>query len=271
MTLNIEQLMEINKTRWNEKVEANQKSPVYDVQGFLFGKSSLLPIEVREVGDVRGKDLLHLQCHFGMDTLSWARRGARVTGVDFSPEAIKKARELSEEVSVHAEFIESNIYDLVSNLQGQFDVVFTSYGVICWLPDLKGWARIISRYLRPGGFFYMVESHPFGSLIDENCPDFFKAGYPYFSKDALLFEDDVPIIDSGHEFKNKKRYEWMHPISEIINALVDEGLRVDFLHEFPYCFFPMHPAMELREDGYWYLPEKNFNVPMLFSLKATKM
>jgi len=263
--------MEINKKRWDEKVHANQKSPVYDVQGFIPGATTLLPIEVREVGDVAGKELLHLQCHFGMDSLSWAREGARVTGVDFSPEAIKKAQELSAQIGIQATFIESNIYDLESNLQGQFDVVFTSYGAICWLPDLKSWARIISNYLRPGGFFYIVDIHPFGNLIDENSPDFFKASYPYFTKEALMFDDDVPMIDSDYEFENKTRYEWVHPTSEIINALIDEGLRIDFMHEFPYCFFPIHPAMELREDGYWYLPEKDFNVPMLFSLKASKM
>ncbi|HUT27116.1 MAG TPA: class I SAM-dependent methyltransferase [Methanomassiliicoccales archaeon] len=271
MTREEDPLMDINKKRWNEKVDANLKSPIYDVDGFLSGASSLLPIEVREVGDVAGKDLLHLQCHFGMDSISWAGEGARVTGVDFSPEAIKKARELSAEIGIPATFIESNIYDLERNLEGQFDIIFTSYGAICWLPDLDDWARLIVKYLRPGGFFYIVDIHPFGNIIDENCREHFKAGYPYFSKNPLMFDDDVPIIDSGHEFKNKRRYEWMHPVSEIINALVDEGLIIDFMHEFPCCFFPMHPAMELREDGYWYLPEKDFNVPMLFSLKASKM
>ena len=117
-------LMEINRKRWGEKVQANQKSPVYDVQGFISGATTLLPIEVREVGDVAGKDLLHLQCHFGMDSLSWAREGGRVTGVDFSPESIKKARELSAQIGIPAKFIESNIYDLERNLEGQFDIIF---------------------------------------------------------------------------------------------------------------------------------------------------
>jgi SAM-dependent methyltransferase len=264
------ELMEVNKRRWNEKVQANQVTPVYDVEGFINGASTLLPIELLEVGPVQGKDMLHLQCHFGMDTLSWARMGARITGVDFSPDAISMARELSLRTGVPAEFLECNIYDLDRLGLGKFDVIFTSYGVLCWLPDLGPWARWISDHLRPGGFFYVVDNHPFGSLIDENCRDFFRASYPYFSKEPLMFDDDVPIIDDGHEFRNKTRYEWMHPISDIVNALADSGLRIEFLHEFPFCFFPMHPSMVKGEDGYWHLPG-NFYVPMLFSLKAKKM
>lgn len=269
--MNDERLMEINKKRWNEKVHANQKSPVYDVQGFLEGKSTLLPIEVREVGPVEGKDLLHLQCHFGMDTLSWARMGARVTGVDFSSDAIRMAKDLSARIGVDSEFIESNIYDLEKKDLGQFDIIFTSYGVLCWLPDLRPWAQWISEHLRPGGFLYVIENHPFGSLIDEKCPDFFKASYPYFSKGPLMFDDDVPIIDQGHQFQNKERYEWMHTMSEVIGVLIDHELHLDFFHEFPFCFFPMHPSMELGDDGYWHFKDDLFNVPMLFSLKASRL
>jgi len=267
--MNIDQLFEINKKRWNEKVHANQSSPVYDVQGFLAGRTTLLPIEIEEVGPVKDKDLLHLQCHFGMDTLSWARKGARVTGVDFAPEAISMAKELSARTGVAGEFIESNIYDLDQTDLGSFDIIFTSYGVLCWLPDLGPWAKWIAEHLRPGGFFYVIENHPFGSLIDERCPEFFKASYPYFSKEPIMFDDDVPIIDQGHEFQNKARYEWMHPISEVVNVLIDNGLHIDFLHEFPFGFFPMHPSMVQGNDGYWHLP-KQFDVPMLFSAKASK-
>ncbi|NLX48060.1 MAG: class I SAM-dependent methyltransferase [Euryarchaeota archaeon] len=268
-SVDIDKLLEINKRRWNEKVLANQNSPVYDVQGFLKGRSTLLPIEVMEVGPVNGKGLLHLQCHFGMDTLSWARMGARVTGVDFSPDAIAMAKDLSERTGVPARFIESDVYDMGSKGLEKFDIIFTSYGVLCWLPDLDPWAEWISDHLRPGGFFYVIDNHPFGSLIDENCPDHFEAAYPYFSKEPMRFDDDAPMIDQGHEFRNKERYEWNHPISEVVNSLIDNGLRIDFLHEFPCCFFPMHPSMVKGTDGYWYLPEA-FDVPMLFSLKATK-
>src|SRR5512136_2825848 len=136
------------------------RSPFYDVAGFKAGKNSLKSVELAEVGDVGGKRLLHLQCHFGMDTLSWARLGARVTGVDYAPQAIDLARELAREAGLEADFICASIYDLPERLTGTFDIVFTSYGVLCWLPDLPAWGRVIAHFLRPGGIFYIADGHP---------------------------------------------------------------------------------------------------------------
>ncbi|MCG7841562.1 MAG: class I SAM-dependent methyltransferase [Methanomassiliicoccales archaeon] len=266
---NVDEMTAANLRRWDEKAQANWNSHYYDLDGFLRKKDSLLPLEVREVGDVNGKNMLHLQCHFGMDSLSWAGRGATVTGVDFSAEAIRLARELSRKIEVPAKFINSNVYDLESVLQTEFDIVYTSYGVLCWLPDLGEWGRLIAKYLRPGGFFYIVEGHPFGNMIDENVLDHFQAGYPYFDESPEMFDDDH-VVDQGHDFQNKERFEWFHSMSEIINSLVSQGLHLEFVHEFSSCFFPMHPRMQRHDDGYWYLPEGEFNVPMMFSLKASK-
>ncbi|MCX6651070.1 MAG: class I SAM-dependent methyltransferase [Methanomassiliicoccales archaeon] len=262
-------MMLVNLRRWDEKARSNWNSRYYDVSVFLQKKDSLMPVEKREVGEVKGKDLLHLQCHFGMDTLSWARLGANVTGIDFSPEAIALARELSARVGLPGRFIQANVYDLDKILSKKFDIVFTSYGVLCWLPDLKEWGRLIAERLRPGGFFYIVEGHPFGNTIDDTRSDRFQTVYPYFSGPPVRFDDDHPM-DEEHEFQNKERYEWFHPLSDIVNSLTAEDLHIDFLHEFPQCFFQMHPDMVQREDGYWYFQKGGFDVPMLFSIKASK-
>lgn len=262
-------MMEVNLLRWNEKALANQTSRFYDLEGFLVKKDSLLPIEIEEVGNVTGKDLLHLQCHLGMDTLSWAGRGAKATGVDFSPQAIRIARELSHGIDVPVKFIESDIYRMDSVLDQEFDIVYTSYGVLCWLPDLREWARLIAKRIRPGGFFYIVEGHPFGSIINDRDIDSFYIEYRYFNDEPYRFDDDHPI-DEGQELQNKERFEWSHTISEVVNVLLEQGLRLDFLHEFPFCFFPMHPCMERGDDGYWHVPEGNISIPYMFSLKASR-
>jgi SAM-dependent methyltransferase len=153
----MERHMQTNLARWDELVGVHMRAPeVYDLDAFRAGRSTLKPIEIEEVGDVRGKRLLHLQCHFGMDTISWARRGAAVVGVDFSAEAISLARELDADLGAGAEFVCSDIYDLPGKLEAAFDVVFTSYGVLCWLPDLAAWGKVISRLLAPGAFFLLL-------------------------------------------------------------------------------------------------------------------
>ncbi len=266
-----EEYFEANMKRWNERVEINAQSKFYNLEGFIKGKSSLLPIEVRELGDVKGKSLLHLQCHFGMDTLSWARKGAKVTGVDFASEAIKLARELSEELKISADFVETNIYDLSKKLDKKFDIIFTSYGVLCWLPDIKKWAEIIAHFLKPGGIFYIIESHPFGLIIDEEYPKRIQTGYPYFNEGkAIRFEDESNPIDSAKKLENVVSFEWLHSLGSIVNSLIAVGIEIDFIHEFPFGFFQLHPEMKRGEDGYYYFQNELFNVPMIFSLKGKK-
>src|SRR3569833_2969415 len=167
---------EENKKLWNQRTTVHKDSSFYDVTSFLGGKSSLNEIELREIGDVKGIKILHLQCHFGMDSLSLARMGADVTGVDLSDAAIEEARKLNEELSLGAKFICCNVYELKNHLEEQFDIVFTSYGVIGWLPDLNKWAEIIGHFLKPGGFFYMAEFHPVVWMLDE---DFKEVKYSY--------------------------------------------------------------------------------------------
>ncbi|UCB52608.1 MAG: class I SAM-dependent methyltransferase, partial [Candidatus Zixiibacteriota bacterium] len=150
----MDKFMKQNLKHWNEVTPIHRKSEFYGVEGFKAGRCTLMPLEREELGDVSGKTLLHLQCHFGLDTLSWARLGARVTGVDFSEKAIDLAKSLSKELGIDADFVHSNIYHLPDVLKGEFDIAYTSHGVLCWLPDLAEWGRIIARFLKPGGTFY---------------------------------------------------------------------------------------------------------------------
>jgi SAM-dependent methyltransferase len=259
--------LEANRALWDELVGVHVAATgAYDVDTFKAGRSTLRPLELAEVGDVRGKRLLHLQCHFGLDTLSWGRRGAQVVGADFSTEAIALARRLAEEIDVPAEFICSNVLELPQYLEGEFDVVFTSYGVLCWLPDLDAWAAVIAHFLAPGGFFYIAETHPVANIFDLRDGDLV-ASESYFDIGPVEDTSDGSYADRTAILQNKTSYEWQHPLSEVLNALIGAGLRIEFVHEFPYLMFQMLPSMVRGGDGWWRLPGHE-NIPLLFSLKA---
>jgi SAM-dependent methyltransferase len=260
-----------NLKHWNEVTPIHEKSKLYDIEGFKRGGNRLSPLERGEVGDVSGKSLLHLQCHFGLDTMSWARLGAKVTGVDFSDKAIDLAKSLSQELGIDADFICSDIYDLPKVLKEKFDVVFTSNGVLCWLPDLLEWAKIIARYLKPGGFFYIVESHPVADVFEnERDTKELKARYSYFhSPQPAKWVPEGTYADKEAQVSNPT-YEWTHSLSDIINSLISAGLRIDFLHEFPYLNWDFFPFMEKDKDGWWRFKQGKETIPLMFSLKAAK-
>ncbi|MCH8206173.1 MAG: class I SAM-dependent methyltransferase [Chloroflexi bacterium] len=269
----VQKAMDAIRRHWNECVPVHARSHFYDVDGFKGGKSSLCSIELEELGDVAGKSMLHLQCHFGLDTMSWARLGAKVTGVDFSEEAIDLARALSRELDIGARFVLSNVYDLSDALdeRAAYDIVFTSYGVLCWLPDTGTWARVAAHFLRPGGTFYIVDGHPFGGIFDDSdgVTKLKVVDYPYFHSAQPMWFGPGPSY-AGDELLKTPTYEWVHPISDILNSLISAGLRIEFLHEFPFTPWQAYPMMERGEDGWWRLPDHQESVPLLFSLKATK-
>ena len=255
-----------NQDMWNGKVPIHVTSKFYDVDGFRKGKTSLTFVEREELGDVSGKSLLHLQCHFGLDTLSWARSGARVTGVDFSEKAIELAKSLAGEISIDARFIQSGIYDLPCVLNEEFDIVFTSYGVLCWLPDLKEWGEVISHFLKENGTFYIVEFHPIRSMFADNG----NMKEPYFhNEEPLKYEGSGSYADPTAEFKHVS-YEWLHSLSDVLNALIGAGLRIEFLHEFPFSTSGDCPFLVKAKDGLWYHKDKNVKIPLMFSIKAKK-
>ncbi|MCK4565765.1 MAG: class I SAM-dependent methyltransferase [Candidatus Thorarchaeota archaeon] len=269
----MDEYMNTNKELWDKLAKIHHDSEFYDVKGFLEGKQTLDPIEVSELLDLSGKKLLHLMCHFGMDTLSLARLGASVTGVDFSSEAIDLATSLAETAGIEANFVCSNVYDAANVLEEKFDVVFTSGGVITWLPDLEKWAEVIASCLKQGGFFYIREFHPFGYIFDDDDKvTELRVRYPYFQgKEPLVFEDEGSYADKDAKTGKMKTYEWNYPISKIINALIKAGFRIDFFNEFNYSSYKALPFLIEGEGGRWFLPEKKDSVPMMFSLKATKV
>jgi SAM-dependent methyltransferase len=258
-----------NKDHWNEITPIHEGSEMYDVAGFIAGKCTLQPTELKEIGDVKGKSVLHLQCHFGLDTLSWGRLGAKVTGVDFSDESIKLARKLSRETGIEATFIEADIYTLPEILKEKFDIVFTSYGALCWLPDLEKWARVISHFLKPGGFFYIIEGHPVMNIFDNsvNAREL-KIQWSYFDNPEWLeCKQEGDYADPSFTGSTNSA-QWAHSLSDIINALIVAGLKIDFLHEFPTGFFRALSFMKQDKDGSWRLDGDK--LPITFSLKASK-
>ena len=268
----MDKYLQANLDLWNEMTGINAKAVSYDLPGFKAGKSTLRSIEREELGDISGKSLLHLQCHFGMDTISFARLGAQVTGVDFSDKAITLAQSLSAELKIPARFICSNIYDVADKLSDQFDIVHSSYGFLCWLPDVTAWAKIIAHLLKPGGFLHLVESHPFLSVFENErtTPDL-RVCFSYFpSPEPTRWEPDGCYADKEAQVTHPS-YEWTHSLGEIISALIDSGLRIDFLHEFLFLFWDYFPFMTEGSDRLWRLPGDHDTIPLTFSLKATKL
>lgn len=261
-----------NRALWNEWTDVHEKSDFYDIAGFKAGKIRLNQIERDELGNVSGKSLLHLQCHFGLNTLSLARLGAKVTGVDFSENSIALARSLADECNINARFVLSDIDKLTDNLAGQFDIVFTSYGVLTWLPDLKRWAEVIAHFLKPGGTFYMAEFHPFAWVFDDSPgATELKIIMPYFADgQAKEWKVEGSYADRSAEIKQRVSYEWTHPVSEILNSLIGAGLRIDFFHEFPCTVYQQFPFVEKCPDGFWRMKDKPDSLPLVFSVRATR-
>jgi SAM-dependent methyltransferase len=257
---------EANKDLWNQRTTVHRDSDFYDLEGFRKGKPALTPIETGELGDVSGKSLLHLQCHFGMDSLDWARRGAKVTGMDLSDSAIAEARKLNDELGLDASFLCCNVYDLEKHLEDRFDIVFTSYGVVGWLPDLNEWARIIARYLKPGGVFYMAEFHPVVWMFDEE----FKEVKYYYDNRELIEIDSVGTYTDREAQIAGKEYSWNHSLSEVLNALLGAGLQLKVFNEHMYSPYPCFQNIVQGEDGNWRIRGMEGKVPMLYSLTASK-
>jgi SAM-dependent methyltransferase len=269
----IASLIEANRRNWDERVPLHRadRTGFYDVAGFLSGADSLMPIDAGEIGDVRGRRLLHLQCHFGLDTLSLARRGAEVVGVDFSEPAIEAARGLAREAGLAARFVQSNIYDVRAAVPETFDIVYSSWGAICWLHDIRRWTEIVAESLAPGGFLYLADGHPFALMLDQTDRRLY-CQFPWRSApDEPIVEDSAKTY-TGDEtvLTHTKSYAWNHAFSDILCGLIDHGLRLDFLHEHEGVPWLMFPQMVEGADGMFRLPDRSARVPLAFSLRASK-
>ena len=258
--------IEINKQSWNKRTDIHLKSDFYDLDGFLKGNTSLNEIELKLLGEIKGKSVLHLQCHFGQDTISLGRLGATVTGVDFSDNAINEANSLAVKTNIKAEFICCDIYDLSQYLDKQFDIVFTSYGTISWLPDLDKWAKIILKYLKPNGKLVFVEFHPVVWMYDDN---FDKIAYTYFNTGPISELENGTYADRTAPI-SQENIVWNHGISEIINSLIKNELEINSFDEFDYSPYNCFNETIEFETGKYQIKHLANKIPMVFAIAATK-
>jgi len=260
---------EKNRESWDERVPIHVSGQFYDVSSFKAGDERLQPFEIDEVGDVSGKDLLHLQCHFGIDTLSWARRGARVAGLDFSAPAVEAARSLASELGIDATFVQSDVYEAVRALEGRtFDVVYTGRGALNWLPDIERWAGVAASLVRPGGFLYLSEFHPFAAVFGD---DDLTVEHDYFQgEEPLVWDEPGTYADFEAETHHNLTYEWNHPLGEVVSAVISAGLNVEILHEFDYTMYPRWPFLEKSGFDTYRPPEGMPKIPLMYSLRARK-
>lgn len=258
--------IDINRDSWNKRVDTHLASDFYDLDGFLKGKSSLNSIELDLLGDIKGKTILHLQCHFGQDSISLSRLGANVTGVDLSNKAIENAKKIALETNVNTKFICCNIYDLPNHLDEKFDIVFTSYGTIGWLPDLDKWAKIISRFLKPTGEFIFVEFHPVVWMFDD---DFENIGYNYFNSGAIIETEKGTYANKNADL-NTSYVSWNHGMSEVLNSLIQNGLEIKSLDEFDYSPYNCFNKTVEFEPNKFRIKHLDNKIPMVYSIKAVK-
>ena len=258
---NFEKHIATNKKAWDTKTPIHLSSKFYDNEAFKKGKTSLKPIELEAIGDVKNKSILHLQCHFGQDSMSLARMGAKVTAVDFSGVAICEAKSISKEINTPVRFIENDV--LTVDLKEEFDIIFSSYGAIGWLPDLNKWGATVARHLKQGGTFLLTEFHPFLDLLDESQYDYF------YNKNPDIEIEEGTYTDGGEDLKIKTCW-WNHTLTDIFTSLESNGLKLKFFQEFeysPYCL----KGMIKKEEGKFILEKRqNQRLPYVFNLKATK-
>jgi SAM-dependent methyltransferase len=266
--------MEANRLNWDDRtaIHLRNSSGFYAIDRVKAGDDLFHGCEDAELGEVTGQRLIHLQCHFGLDTIRLARRGAIATGLDFSAPAIVAARALAAELGVSVRFVEGNIYDAPALLEGEaYDIAFVTWGAIIWLPDIRRWAQIVAALLAPGGWLYLAEGHP-STLSLEEVDGRLVASTPWRTQPTAPFVYDEPTTYTGDStpLAHPRSYEWCHPLSDIIGALLQSGLRLDFLHEheaLPWQFFPM---MVPDGERLYRLPDGHPRLPLAFSLRATK-
>ncbi|WP_367321719.1 class I SAM-dependent methyltransferase [Streptomyces sp. HUAS ZL42] len=263
---------EANRAHWDERVPLHAAGAFYDLDGFRAGADPLRDFELAEVGDVTGRSLLHLQCHTGLDTLSWARRGAaRVVGLDFSAPAVETARALATDLGFgqdRAAFVTADVYDAAEAVPDPaYDIVYTGVGALCWLPDVRRWAETAASLVAPGGFLYLSEFHPVTEVLDDETGS--RVVRDYFTRDAQIWDYPGTYASEVTGTVHNRSVEWQHPIGEVVSALAAAGLRIEFLHEHAVSVFQRFETFEQR-DGYYRFPADRPGLPLMYSLKATK-
>ena len=267
--------LELNRANWDARVPIHAASRFYDIPGFVAGRSTLRDFEVAEVGDVSGRTLLHLQCHIGPDTLSWARLGATVTGLDFSAPALETARAIAEQIGVtDARFVQSDVYEAATALGARtFDIVYTGLGALCWLPDIERWARTAASLVAPGGFLYLAEFHPFSDILAEDGKtvelDYFETEPRMWTEGETYTDYTAEPTDGVPLSEHTVSVDWQHGLGDVVSALIAADLRIELLHEHDYTLFPRFPNLLVEGDRYT-LPPGQPRVPLMYSLRAAK-
>ena len=267
---------ELNRANWDERVAVHLGGPGYDLGPLRAGQGRLNAIEEAELGSVAGLRVLHLQCHFGRDSLALAQRGAEVTGLDFSGPAIEAARSLAAELGLAARFVQADLYDAPTAIPepASFDLAFTTWGTITWLPDVARWAHVIAHFLRPGGALYFADAHPAALVFDDMAgvdaggrPGWF---VPYCGGEPLVLDDPSDYADPDARLTNQRQVNWLHTLGDILGALYDAGLRLEWLHEHPRVTWRMFRCLVRDADGCWAWPDRPW-LPLSFSLRAVRL
>lgn len=258
---------EINKKLWNQKVGIHLDTELYNMEAFMQGETSLDAATLKHLGDVKGKRILHLQCHFGQDSLSLSRMGANVVALDLSDAGIQKARELNDELGLDAEFVCCNVYDAKEHIQGKFDIVYTSFGTIVWLPDLDKWADIVRHFLKPGGRFVFLDFHPTLDMLNWDTHafeyDYFKPAKPYIETNQGTYADPKADITLTECF-------WTHSMAETVQALINVGLRLDAIAEYDYSPYNVFGEMIKRAEKEYIFKNIEVAFPYFYAIECSK-
>lgn len=276
MARRVQDWRSVNRANWDERIAIHLGTACYELDSLRAGQGRLNPIEEAELGPVAGLRVLHLQCHFGRDTLTLAQRGARVIGLDFSARAIAVGRQLASELGLaeRARFVEADLYDAPKAIRepASFDLVFVTWGAINWLPDIQRWAEIVAHFMRPGGALYLAEGHPAALVLDDAAPrhDEMPGWYaPYFLREPLILDDPRDYANPNARLRNARAYEWLHPLGEIVTALIVAGLTLKWLHEHDGVPWPMFEALVPDAEGMYRWPATAW-LPLAFSLRAER-
>ena len=261
-----------NRANWDARVDIHYASDDYGIERFVADPnhiSDVVTLDKERLGDLSGKRLIHLQCHIGTDTISLARLGAEVTGIDLSEKSIEAARRLSADSGTPARFFVSELYDAPSVVPEKFDIVYTGVGAICWLPDIVGWARVVASFLEPGGRFHMLEGHPMMWSLDWEDTERLSVIYPYFETLEPVAEVEEATYAGEGVVSSPLNYAWNHGIGETLTALLDVGFRIDAVEEHDFCVWQGIGQMIQGDDGHWRLPTNTERLPAMWSVSAT--
>ena len=262
----MENYLDINRKLWNAKVDSHLKSDFYFVDEFIKGRTSLNSIELELLKEIKGKEILHLQCHFGQDSISLSRMGAKVTGVDLSDKAIEAAKDLAQKCGTDTQFIISDVYELPHVLDQKFDIVYTTYGTIGWLPHLEKWAKVVSHFLKPGGKLIFVEFHPIVWIFDN---DFTFVKYNYFNEEVIVETNEGTYADRTANLADQE-VSWNHPTSDVLTSLLQENLQLQSFREYNWSPYPCFQHITEIEKGKFQISKFGNKIPLVFSLVEEK-